>query len=129
MLMDQAGDDFLAGAALAQDQDRNVHVGDQLGLGANLPHGRAGGHEKYIIAQVLNLSLQGRVIAVSAKTLLNHCLQVGFLEGLGEIVLRAQADGLYDLAGVGQAGQHDDLEIRVLSPDLLQGFQSIHSRA
>ena len=38
--MDPSGDQFLAGAALARNQDRAVHAGDRAGDGDGLVQGR-----------------------------------------------------------------------------------------
>ena len=42
VLVDGAGDEFLAGAALAGDQDRHVLGGDAADRLVHLAHGRAG---------------------------------------------------------------------------------------
>src|SRR5579864_280196 len=105
-LVNQAPKDFLAGAAFAQQQDRNVDVRDQGGLRADLPHGRTGSDEEHIVTEFLDFSRISLLILTEA--LIDNRIEFGFLKGLGEVILRPQTHGLNDLASVAYTGEHDD---------------------
>src|SRR5205807_8543073 len=51
--MNQSCQHFLTRAALTQQQDRDINIGDQRSLGTDLPHGGASGAEEHVIAQLL----------------------------------------------------------------------------
>src|ERR1700728_3099876 len=63
-LVDQASQHFLAGAALAQEQYRNIYISDQRGLRADLPHNWAGGNEECVFADLLDFA-SGRHLALT----------------------------------------------------------------
>ncbi len=54
-----------------------------------------------------------------------HFVHLFLLDGLGKIVLRAQAHGLRHFAGIAHAGQHDHFGRGPGFTDALQGFQAI----
>ena len=109
-LVNQPRHYFLAGSAFSQHQYRNIHIGDQRRLRANLAHGRAGGHEKYVVVKLFDFA--GKVLLVLAQTLINDRIQFSLLERFGQVIVRAQADGLHHLAGIADAGEHDDFHAR-----------------
>ena len=51
-----------------------------------------------------------------------------FLEGFGQVIVRAQADGLYYFAGIADAGKHHHFQPRHQLAQLLQGLQAIDPR-
>ena len=79
--VDQLRQNFLARAALSEQQNRNVYVGDQGRLGTDLAHGRAGGHEKDIIAEFFDLARIDR--ALLSQALIDYRIELGFLKRLG----------------------------------------------
>ena len=54
-----------------------------------------------------------------------HFVHLFLLDGLGEIVLRSQAHGLCNFAGVANAGDHHHPTERTRFTDALQGFEPI----
>ena len=55
-LVDQASENFLAGAALAQQQHGNIDVRHQRGLRTNLAHLRAGGDEENVVGKLFDFA-------------------------------------------------------------------------
>ena len=55
-LVDEARENFFAGAALAEQQDGNIDVGDQRRLRADLAHRGAGGDEEDVVAKFFDFS-------------------------------------------------------------------------
>ena len=95
---------FFAGAAFAQHQHRDIHMGDQRSLRPQLPHGRAGSDEESFIADFLNFA--GIVLLIRAQALVNDRVQFGFLEGLRDVVGRSQPNSLHNFFRVIHAGKH-----------------------
>ena len=124
-LMNQAPKNFFAGAAFSQQQDWNVDVRDQGGLRTDLPHGGTGSDEEHIVAEFLDFSRISLLIL--AETLIDDRIELGFLKGLGKVILRAETHGLDDFASVAYAGEHDDFHARTHLAELLEGLQAIDS--
>ncbi len=108
---ERAGDHFLAGAGLAEDQHAAVGRGDPVdellhraaspGCRADQPGRALGG---------LHAALEGRGLVLELALLLNaeqQRLDLGELARLGEVVERAEPQGLDGGLGAGVAG-HDD---------------------
>jgi hypothetical protein len=108
-LMNQPRQNFLAGTALSQQQNRNVDIGDERGLRADAAHGSAGGNKERVVRNLLYLARNNDAARVEA--LLNDGIQLLFLKRFGQIVGCALADGLDDLACVADAGEHHDLRV------------------
>ena len=121
--MNQARQNFLARAAFAQQQNRNVNVRDQRGLRTDLLHCGAGGHEEHVVAKLFHFSRIAFILR-GADALGDDGVEFGFLEWLGQVVGRAQAHGLHHFARVADAGKHDDFEAGL---DLAKLFQSLQS--
>ena len=128
VLVDQPGQNFLAGAALAEQQDREVELGDLQGLTAKVAHHGRGGEEIHAFADFDGIARagSGRIGVLQAEA--QYLVHFFFLDGLGEIVLSAEAHGLRDLASVAYAGEHDDLGRRLRFANALQRLQSVSTR-
>ena len=82
-LVDEQGRDFLAGAALSQDEDRNVGARHQPALGFDLPHALAGSDKGSVLIEGDFLDLivvVGRLLAGLLEALLHGKIDVGFSE-------------------------------------------------
>src|SRR5215469_3328535 len=82
-LVDQPGEYFLARSALTQEQDRDVNVGHQRRLRANLAHRRTGRDEKHIIAELFHLAAE-RLLALPESQIEDR-IQFRFLKWLGQL--------------------------------------------
>ena len=123
--MNQACDYFLAGATFPQHQDGNIYARDQRCLRANLAHGRTGGHEEHFVSKLFDLA--GKILLILAQTLVNDGVQFRFLEGLGQVIVCPQTDGLHHFAGIADARKHDYFHARHELPQLLESLQSVDS--
>ena len=121
-LVDQASEDFFAGAALAEQQHGDVYIGDQRGLRADLAHLGASGDEEDVFGEFLDFSAVSLFALTEAE--IDDCIQFCFLKRLGEVVEGAQLHRVYDLARVVDAGQHHDLDAGL---DLAQLFESLQT--
>ena len=126
-LVDQARENFFAGAAFAEHKHRNVDVGDQRSLRTDLAHRGAGGDEEYVVAQFFDFA--GVRLLILAETLIDDGVEFCLLKGLGEVILRAEAHGLHDLAGIAHAGEHDDFHAGLHLAQLLEGLAGRRCRA
>ena len=125
-LVNQSRQHFFPCAAFTQQQHRNIHVGYQRRLGANLLHRRTAGHKEHVIAKLLNLA---RVwLRIRPQALLNDRIQLCLLKRLGQIILSAQTNGLHHLASVAHAGEHHHFHAGFQLLELFQCLQSINSR-
>ena len=122
-LVNQPRHHFLAGAALPQHQDRNIDIRDQRCLRANLAHGRTGRHEKYVVVKFFDFARQ--ILLVLAQALVDDRVQFGFLKRLGQVIVRAQADGLHHFAGIADAGKHHHFQPRHQLAQLFQRLQAV----
>ena len=95
--MNHARHHFLAHAAFAADEYRHVHGRDLQDLLADLQHLRTGGEERNIFGQCFAVFAQGLIFGTKLLLLaaLQKCgIELGLLEGLGEIIERAQGESL-----------------------------------
>ena len=109
-LVNQPRHHFLAGSAFSQHQDWNIDICHQRSLRPNLPHRGACRHKKDVVVKLFYFAWQ--VLLIFSQTLINDRGQLSLLERFGQIILRAQADGLHHLAGIADAGKHHYLESR-----------------
>ena len=121
--------DFFSDAAFAANEYRHVDRGDLQNLLANAHHLRAGRKETQIL---------GHLIAIIAERLilLRHVLflarlqhgrvEVALFEGLGQIVVRADADRFHYGANLIRAAQHDDVQAAVELQEFFQGVDAVH---
>ena len=128
ILVDQMRQNFFAGAAFAQQQDREIEARHLHRMSAQLPHLRRGREEVNSFAH-----FDGFARARSARLGVFHAeaqnlVHLFFLHRLGKVVLRAQAHGLRYFAGIAHARQHHDFGRRPSLANALQGFQAIGAR-
>ena len=129
--MDHARDDFLAYAAFSANEHRHIHRRDLQDLLPDAHHLRAGGQERKVFGQVIAIFAQGLVFLAQLHLLAalqQRRVEFGLLEGLGQVILRAQADGFDHRGHFIRAGEHDDVQRAVHLHHLPQGFQTIHLR-
>ena len=121
--MDEAPENFFSGAALAEQQDGNIDIGDERGLRADLAHLRAGCDEEDVVGKFFDLSAVSLFALAEAEV--DDGIQFGLLKGFGEIVEGAELHGVYDFAGVVDARQHDDLYAGLNLAELLKSLQPV----
>ena len=126
--MDQPRQHFLAGTAFTEQEDRDVDVGDERGLGADLLHRRAGSDEEHVVAKFLDIAGVGLTLG-RADALPNDRVEFGFLERLGQIIDRAEAHRLHDFARVIHAGEHDNFQSRLELAQLVRESVARRCRA
>ena len=128
-----ARDDLLAHAALAVDQDRDVGVGDLLEDLLDPGHLLAGPQESRAlarldlaqpVAQVLALALQ----VLDLEHLLERDLELFFLEGLVDVVGRAEVHGVDHGARLADDGQHDHGHLGQELLDLAERLDAVDAR-
>ena len=127
ILVNQVRQYFFAGTALAQQQDREIEARHLHGLGAKLAHLRSSGEEVDALADFDGFAGAGAAGLGVLQAEAQHLVHLFLLHRLGKIILRAQPHGLRHLAGIANAGQHDDLGRRTDFADALQGLQPISS--
>ncbi len=115
--VDQAGDELLAGAALAGDQHGRLAVGGAPGLLDQVLHGLRAVHQAVLgaaaaeqVAQALVVAAQGPV----GQGAVDGDEQLGALEGLEQVGGRAQLHGLHGLRHRAVSGEHDHRRARRL---------------
>ena len=102
--MDEQGRHFLAGAALAQDEYRNVGARHKPALGFDLLHALAGPDKGCVLIQrdFLELCVVVGRLPVSILEALRHSqIDVGFSERLEDHVRGAHAGGRHNLLQLG----------------------------
>jgi hypothetical protein len=122
-LVDQPRHDFLARAAFAQHQDRDVDVRHQSSLRTKLPHYRTGGDKENFIADFFHFARI--ILLIGPQTLVDHRVQFALLKRFGQVIVRAQTNCLYHLAGVAHAGEHHNFDPGMKLPQLFQGFEAV----
>ena len=125
--LDAARDDFLADAAFAQDQNRNVGTRGPFGQAHHLAHRRGAGdhvvkaHAAFGLAgQALHLARQG----LQLQGILDrhdHAFRIG---GLHDEIHRAAAHGLDNRVDAAGCGQHDHRQVCAFRG---QPFQRVHA--
>ena len=85
----------------------------------------AGRHEEHVFVKLFHLA--GQILLVFSQTLVDDFVQFRLLKGLGQVIMRSQADGLHHFAGIANAGQHDYLHARKNLAHLLQSLQAVNS--
>ena len=127
VLVDGAGDQFLAGAALAGDQHRHVLGGDAADGLVDLAHGRAGADDGAVHVRVRRgLGDHGRLAHPPGhfQRLADHPPQLVQVERLEQVVVGAllhRLDGRVRRLG---QGDEDDRDARVDLADLLVDLQA-----
>src|SRR5580704_2997155 len=124
-LVDQASENFLAGATLAEQEHGDVDVRDQRGLRANLAHLRTGGDEEDVVGKLFDVAAIRLLSLTEAEV--DDGVQFRLLKWLGEVIQGAEFHRVYDFAGVVDAGQHDDLHPRLQLTQLLEGLQTVNA--
>ena len=121
------GDEFLAGAALALDEDGGVGRGDLAQRLDDAPHRLRLADDPLEPEPLLELlgELLGAADEAPVLQGLGHAVaQFGQVQGLGDVVGGALADGLDGGLDRGVAGDDDDLGLRVQPPGRLQDLQA-----
>ena len=127
--MHRAGDEFLAGAALAEDQRARVGLGDGLDQLAQRAHLRAFADDVLEAINLRGAGAQGLVVLEQAMALgaAAHGVEQ-FLGGerLGEVIHRAGLDRLDGELGRGVGGEHQRGQVGPLGADFGQEFVAAH---
>ena len=115
--MDGASEAVLAAAALSQDQNGAEGARrDLLRHGERLLHGGALGHdgrEVVLVHALLVGAVEAALELGGLEDPLERDLEAGELEGLGDVVGGALAQGLHGAGEVGEGGHDDDGQLRV----------------
>ena len=127
MLVDGAGDQLLAGAALAGDQHRDVLGGDAADGLVDLAHGRAGaddGTDDIVLRR--SLHDHGRLAhrPNHVQRLAHHAPELVQVERLEQIIVGSLLHGLDGRVRHLARGDEDDGDARVDAADLLIDLQS-----
>ena len=124
-LVQAAGDEFLAGAVGAGDEDAGVGGGDLVDHVADVPHALGLAHHLLPIDLLLEdlglgdeVRLVGRVLDGD-----EDAVQV---QGLADEVERALLDAVHGRVDVGVAGDHDDRGLDPVGDELLKDFGTVH---
>ena len=130
VVMNGPGDQFLARAALAVDQDRGVAFGHPADRLVDLLHGRRIAHQP---ALVLLPHLGSERVHFERKPpdldgLAYQDVDLVEIEGLGDIVEGPAAHGFDRVLHGGLRGHDDDRHAAVLRLDLLERLEPAHAR-
>ncbi len=130
LLVQRAGDELFADAALAANQHRHVGVGDALDQVADLGHLLAVAEEHRVARLLLELRAQRRDLLAQLmlfERLLDHHLQLVLLERLAEEVGGAEPHRLDDHARAPLPGDDDDRDVLVDLLERGQRGQPVHA--
>jgi hypothetical protein len=128
--VNQAGHRILSGSPLAHNQHRDIGLGQQRRLGAQLLHHQAGAHEASVLAQLFDI-LAGNVGAGNVRrragghiyALPDHRLEVGDVKRLVHYIFAVASNRFLDSAGIfRRAKQHR----RKIGPEAAQPAQEMH---
>ena len=114
--VNRAGDDLLAGAALAQDQHRGVGLGHVLDQLQHLPHRRAVADDLVDGHQLVDRLAELRVLLAEPPLLQGPQDQMAEFVGidrLGDVVEGALLQGPHRRVDRGEGGDHDHGRLRV----------------
>ncbi len=131
VVVDGAGDQFLAGTGLAEDEDRGVGGCDGLARLDDLVHGRAVADDAFEAELRVELPLQlavGLGQTEALGRLVHDGAQLGEIDGFREIVGRPLLDGLHGRFHVAVASDHDDLGVGRFVAGLAQNGQAVQVR-
>ena len=130
VMIDGAGDEFLAGAAFAGDQGRGVAAGELADDFENVLHGLAAADD----AQVVILRFQQRLVrddlphvARGLEGVENDLFEAGHVEGFEEVIVSAQFHRLDGGLGGAVGGHHDDHLLGVDLAKAAERFQAAHA--
>jgi hypothetical protein len=130
-LVQGAGHELLAGAALASDQDGDVRVRHLLDDLAHLAHlGSVPSQDHHLglvagpTAQLRDLLLERALL----ERLLEGQLELFHLEGLAQEVRGPEAHRLDDGARLTVSGQHHHGHVREALLEALEGLETVHAR-
>ena len=70
----------------------------------------------------------GIVLLVGPQALIDDVVQFALLKRLGQVIVRAQANGLNDFAGVADAGEHHNFDPGLEMAELIERLQAINPR-
>ena len=125
-LVNEKGCDFLAGAALSQDQDRNVSLRYQPALRFDLPHPLAAADKGGVLIQgnfLDLLSVVGRRFSVLFEARQHGLVDVALSERLEDHVRGAHARCRHDLLQLGRTGKQNDGKRRLGGVQLHQQLE------
>ena len=128
--MDRAGDQLLAGAALAGDQHRRGGAGDLRDERLELLHRRVAADDLVAIVRPLELGAKERDLALERPPLeraASERQQLFLLERLREVVERAELHGGHRGPHGLDGGDQDDLDPFVDRLDALEHFDPVHA--
>ena len=129
--VEQVGDDFLAGAALAGDEHGDVAGGDAFNGADDFLHGGAAEDGRGGAAHGFERAPERAVFLVLLLAF-DGALDIGHqlfvFERLGEEVIGAAATGFHGHADGAVSGEHDDLGVGPAFFDLRQQFQAVGIR-
>ena len=128
-MVDRPGDDFLAGAGLARDQNRARRPRDGLEHVKQIAHGAAAADDALEAVALLELLPQPGVFAAQAPLLdgaLQRVPELVELERLGDEVGRAALDDLDRVPDRAIAGHHDADNLGVALDRRLDDPRAVH---
>ncbi len=129
--LDAAGDNFLARAAFAEDEDGDVAGGRTLAHFQDLAHGRRAGD--HVLEGHSAFSLAGKALHLARERAHLQGVADGDDDplgagGLDEEVDGAGAHGLDDRVDPAGGGEHDDRQVRAALGETLQRFHARQAR-
>ena len=128
--MDRPGDDFLAGAAFAADQDGGVAAGDHLDFLADLIHGGAVADQRARRTDfghaAVGLIFQAK--AAVFERAIDEQFDLVAVERLLNVIVRAQLHRLDGVGDGGECGHQNDGHVRAKALGLGEQFQAGHFR-
>jgi len=100
--VDEHGRDFLAGAALSENEDRDVGARDQRALGLDFAHALAGSDKGSVFVEgdFLDVGVVG-MLAGFFEAFLDGKVDIGFSKRLEDYALGAHLRGCYDFVQLG----------------------------
>ena len=110
--MGEEGENFLAGAAFAEDQDGDVGAGDERGLLLELAHAFAGTHEGMVFGEghFLGLVVGGLPLG-EGEVLFDDRLDIAGQEGFHDDATHAKADDGFEVLELRRAGEDDNRQM------------------
>ena len=130
VLGDATGDEFLARAAFASDEDRRVAGSDLADGLEDFLHWLGTPHDAFFVVGWVDEGARGlaggREVTAGAECSVDQCDELRLIEGLHDIVVGTELHRLDRGLGRAECGHEDDHRLRLRTTEHLQSLDTSH---